>query len=110
MALCHLSLVFYKNTSPNNFYCEANRLYQAIDAGLPVVVGNNPSMKSVVEELGVGVSIDTDGSDIALIEEGIKTILDKRQRFVERIKQLTTEIKWESQEPVLKQVIGEIVK
>lgn len=110
MALCHLSLVFYKNTSPNNFYCEANRLYQAIDAGLPVVVGNNPSMKSIVEDLNVGVSVDTDGSNIALIEDGIKMVLDRHQLFVNNIKQLTNEIKWDSQEPVFKQVIEKIIK
>jgi len=105
LALCHLSLIFYKNTSPNNYFCEANRLYQAIDAGLPVVVGSNPSMKSVVEELGAGVSVDTDGSDISLIENGIKTILDNREQYVNNINQLTNEIKWESQEPVFKHAI-----
>ena len=105
LALCHLSLVFYKNTNPNNYYCEANRLYQAIDAGLPVVVGSNPSMKFVVEDLGVGISVDTDGSDITLIENGIKTVLEKREYFVENIKHLKNEIKWESQESSLKQAV-----
>ena len=105
LALCHLSLVFYKNTSPNNYYCEANRLYQAIDAGLPVVVGANPSMKSVVEELNVGVSVETDGSDISLIEKGICEVLKKRDIFVDNISHLTNQIKWESQETNLKKAI-----
>jgi glycosyltransferase involved in cell wall biosynthesis len=109
LALCHLSLVFYKNTSPNNYYCEANRLYQAIDAGLPVVVGSNPSMKSIVEELGVGVSVDTDGSVISKIEEGIKTILNNRESYVGNIQKLTNEIKWESQEPSLKQAVDILI-
>lgn len=105
LALCHLSLVFYRNTSPNNYYCEANRLYQAIDAGLPVVVGSNPSMKYIVEDLGVGVSVETDGEDIALIEKGIKAVLDNRDVYVDNIKRLNNEIKWESQEPTLKKVV-----
>lgn len=109
LAMCHLSLVFYKNTSPNNYYCEANRLYQAIDAGLPVVVGSNPSMKSIVEELGVGVSVDTDGSDISMIEEGIKTVLSKRDGYLNNIKKLTNEIKWESQEPSLKKAVDILI-
>lgn len=109
LALCHLSLVFYKNTSPNNYFCEANRLYQAIDAGLPVVVGSNPSMKSIVEELGVGVSVETDGSDISKIEEGIKTILNNRESYVANIQKLTDEIKWESQEPSLKQAVDILI-
>lgn len=110
LALCHLSLVFYKNTTPNNYYCEANRLYQAIDAGLPVVVGSNPSMKGIVEELGVGLSVDTDGSDVPLIEHGIRLLLDKRDSFVDNIKHLHGEIKWESQEPSLKQAVDILIK
>ena len=109
LALCHLSLVFYKNTSPNNYYCEANRLYQAIDAGLPVVVGSNPSMKSIVEELGVGVSVDTDGSDISKIEEGLKTVLTNRESYVTNIQKLTDEIKWASQESSLKQAVDILI-
>ena len=80
-------------------------MYQAIDAGLPVVVGENPSMKSVVEDLKVGVSVNTDGSNISLIEKGIKEVLNKRDVFIENIKHLTDEIKWESQEPSLKKAI-----
>lgn len=109
LALCHLSLVFYKNTSPNNYYCEANRLYQAIDAGLPVVVGENPSMKDVVEKYEVGVSVDTDGSDIKVIEKGINTILKNREVFVKNIKRMKNDIKWESQEPTLRKAIEVLI-
>ncbi len=108
MALCQLSLVFYKNTSPNNFYCEANRLYQAIDAGLPVVVGSNPSMKSVVEELGVGISVNTDGSDINIIEEGISSLISKYDIYKDNISKLKDEIKWDSQIPLLKKIFEPI--
>lgn len=110
LALCHLSLVFYKNTSPNNYFCEANRLYQAIDAGLPVVVGSNPSMKDVVEEYKVGVSVDTDGSDIKMIEKGINTVLENREVYVDNIKRMTNEIKWESQEPTLRKAIDILIE
>lgn len=109
MALCRLSLIFYKKTSPNNWYCEANRLYQALDTGLPVVVGANPSMKSVVEDLGVGVSVDTDGRDISLIEKGIATVLENRDKYVDNIKHLSNEITWDSQESTLKTAINTII-
>lgn len=102
MRLCQLSLVFYKNTTPNNYYCEANRLYQAIDEGLPVVVGSNPSMKAVVEGLGVGISIDTDGSDINKITEGLSELLANYGKYKSNIDKQGDEIKWDSQIPLLK--------
>ncbi len=108
MALCKLSLVFYKNTSPNNWLCEANRLYQAIDAGLPVVVGANPPMKSVVEDLKVGVSVDTDGSDIGKITEGIKTLLENFDTYKQSIENLHDEIKWDSQTKLLKNTFDKL--
>lgn len=76
MDLCKLSLVFYKNTQANNWFCEPNRLYQAINVGLPVIVGNNPSMRDIVECYHVGVSVDTDGSDVERIKSGIKQVIE----------------------------------
>lgn len=78
---CCIALVFYKNTSPNNWYCEPNRLFQNVINGNPVVVGNNPPMKEFVETNHYGVSVDTDGSDVEKIVEGIKTILDNPYEY-----------------------------
>lgn len=108
MKLCHFSLIFYKNTSPNNYYCEANRLYQAIDAGLPVVVGSNPSMKSVVEDLNVGVSVDTDGCEIEKILKGISDLMANYDIYKRNIAALKDEIKWVSQEALLKKTFEEL--
>lgn len=97
MELCCASMVFYKNTSPNNWYCEANRLYQAIDMGLPVLVGANPPMKAVVEEFGVGLSVDTDGNDTWKIVHGLNALLSNCEEYRKHIEKLKDEIKWDSQ-------------
>lgn len=108
MKLCFASLVFYKNTSPNNWYCEANRLYQAIDMGLPVVVGSNPPMKSIVEKLNVGISVDTDGSDVEQIKKGLMTVIERHDFFVDNIAKLGSEIHWDSQESLLRKTFEEL--
>ena len=110
MALCHLSLVFYKNVSPNNYYCEPNRLYQAIEMGLPVVVGSNPPMKSVVEKYDVGISVDTDGSDVEKIKEGIREVLSKREHFLGNIEKMKGQLYWPSQEPAMQKALETILK
>lgn len=72
-----LSVVLYNNKSPNNFYCEPNRLYQLISRNIPLVVGHNPTMKRLVEELDCGVVLKDDGSDYESLSEGVQILLSK---------------------------------
>lgn len=102
---CYMSLIFYKNVRPNNYYCEANRFYQAIIMGLPVVVGNNPSMKELVEEYGFGVSIDDDGRDVAKITEGIKKVVCNYHTYKDNILRNRDNLLWNKQESEFEKVI-----
>ena len=45
------TLIFYRNISFNNWFCDANRLYHAVSLGVKVCVGNNPTMKDVVDNI-----------------------------------------------------------
>lgn len=108
MKLCQATMVFYKKTSVNNWYCEANRLYQAIDVGVPAVVGSNPPMKALVEDLGVGISVDTDGSEVSRIVQGLLTLLSDYASFKSNIGNLHDEIKWDSQIPILKKTFESV--
>ncbi|MDE4455139.1 glycosyltransferase [Psychrobacter sp. DAB_AL62B] len=41
---CDFTVIFYKQNSLNQIYCDANRLYQAMSLGVPVIIGNNPTL------------------------------------------------------------------
>jgi len=64
------SIVLYETSKPNNRFCEANRLYQTISLGVPVIVGKNESMADVVQGK-YGIVMKTDGSDINELKESI---------------------------------------
>lgn len=64
------SIVLYETSKPNNRFCEANRLYQSISLGVPVIVGKNESMSEVVQGK-YGIVMKTDGSDINELKESI---------------------------------------
>ena len=51
----------YDSSSANELYCEPNRLYQSIGLNKPVITGNNPPMKDIVEKYGLGLSLKNDG-------------------------------------------------
>lgn len=57
------TIVLYETASPNNKFCEANRMYQSMALGVPIIVGENPSMAEVVDEV-YGIALKTDGSDL----------------------------------------------
>lgn len=105
---CFMSLVFYKNVRPNNYYCEANRFYQSVILGLPVVVGNNPSMKELVDKYGFGVSIDDDGRDIEKIKNGIRIITDNYDSFIENITKNRSMLLWDTQDGEIKSIIDKL--
>ena len=102
---CDLSLVFYKNVSPNNWYCEANRFYQSVIMGLPVVVGANPPMKELIEKYVFGVCIDDDGSDVMKIREGIYRVLKDYDIYKTNILSHGSELVWNKQEGVISDIV-----
>lgn len=109
MKECYMSLVFYKNSKPNNFYCEANRFYQSIIMGLPVVVGNNPSMRELIEKYGFGESINDDGNNVDLIIDGIKKINENHETYIQNIEKNKNKLLWENQVSELRKIIDTII-
>lgn len=102
---CFMSLVFYKNVSPNNWYCEANRFYQSVILGLPVVTGNNPSMQELVCKYGFGVSIDDDGGDVDKIIAGINKVRENYNEYQMNAIKYRNLLLWDNQEKEIKKIV-----
>ena len=105
-----MSLAFYKNVSPNNWYCEPNRLFQNLINGNPVVVGYNPPMKELVEKYGVGVSAETDGSDIDAIIRAIKQVITKYDSIKQNIAFNEKQWLWNIQDNTIANIITSLFK
>jgi hypothetical protein len=75
------SMIFYDTTDPNNEFCEANRFFQAINFGIPVITGRNASMASLVKDYGLGIALDTDGRDLVDIKNGIRLLLSNYNTY-----------------------------
>jgi len=103
---CKVSLVLYRKTRPNNYYCEPNRMFQSIINECPVVVGINPPMKSLVEKYNFGVVLKDDGSDVEGITAGLKEALSKHNKIIEDIRKNKDKILWNSQDDVFCKIIS----
>lgn len=106
---CFISMVFYKNVSPNNWFCEANRFYQSVILGLPVVTGFNPSMRELIDQYGFGVSIEDDGSHIDKIVEGINQLLNNYDIYHNNTLKYRDQILWNKQETILKELVEKLI-
>lgn len=70
------SIVLYNIDDPNNRYCEANRFYQAINYGIPVIVGCNESMADIMNDYNVGIALQSDGRDLDDLKKSIVSLQD----------------------------------
>ena len=110
MRKCFMSLVFYKNTELNNYYCEANRFYQNILNDNPVVVGCNPPMKELVDKYKFGIAIDNDGTDVECIRRGIINLISNYDVYKQNIINNKHHIIWDSQREVHKNLMDRVLK
>lgn len=51
LARCYATIILYRNTSMNQWYCDPNRLYQAINKGCAIITGSNPTIESVIKNV-----------------------------------------------------------
>lgn len=105
---CSASLILYKNTSPNNYYCEPNRMFQSIMNDCPVVVGCNPPMKDLVEQYRFGTVLPDDGSQIDSIYEALKVVLENNKSLKDKISKNKNCISWEQQMPVFHDIMRKL--
>src|SRR5690606_34640251 len=93
------SVVLYNYDRPNNKYCEPNRLYQLMTRNIPAVVGSNPTMRIIIEELEAGIVLQDDGRNEDVLREAIESMLIDRMRFKNNLLSIdkTTRFSWSNQ-------------
>jgi len=99
------SIVLYDIFTPNNKFCEPNRMYQAIVLGVPVIVGCNEPMKDIVEKHQFGIALDHDGKNLNDLKKQIKKLDNKIDHFKKNIELNKSNIMWSNQELELLQLI-----
>jgi len=68
-------MIFYQTNTPNQRYCEANRFYQSLVLGVPVITGNNEPLEQIVSNLNCGISIPSDGRILEDVIEAVNILM-----------------------------------
>ncbi|MBI5538688.1 MAG: glycosyltransferase [Bacteroidia bacterium] len=99
----NLGISLEENMGLNYYYSLPNKIFDYIQAGIPVLASDFPEMKRIVENYNVGkCTLEKDPKMLALI---INTMLfDDKAIAVwkENLKKAATELNWENEEKFLK--------
>lgn len=72
---CVFTIILYKQNSLNQTFCDANRLYQAMSLGVPIISGNNPTLVDATIGYKNCVNLKDDGRDGESIRLAISELL-----------------------------------
>lgn len=95
----YLSVVLYNSNSANNYLCEPNRLYQLVSRNVPIIVGNNPVMASLVNQYELGYVMEDDGRNKVELIKGINHVIKNHDQLVIQSKKVDFSkiLSWENQ-------------
>ena len=88
-----------ENTCLNHYTTDSNKLFEYVQAGLPVVASDLPEIRRVVREHDLGVLVP-EGDSVALAAALRDLVGDegKRQYYASQSRKAASVLNWESQE------------
>lgn len=89
LSKCQVSVSMFLQNCLNNKYCASGKVYESIFSLTPILVSENPPLKRLCEQYGVGVSTDN-------LEEGLADIANNYDKYVEAEKKLVLQIDYEN--------------
>jgi glycosyltransferase involved in cell wall biosynthesis len=90
MRACQVGLITYPRQGLNNLYCAPNKVYEYAQAGLPSFGRENPVLRRLIADSGIGV-VDAD------VLAGVQAVVAGLERFRAAIPAFLGEHTWEDQ-------------
>lgn len=75
-----------------------------------MVIRSNPPMKEYVELNGFGISVDTDGSDVEKIVEGLKQVIANYNEYKKNVQGLSDQMMWNSQNGTIREIVEKFLE
>jgi glycosyltransferase involved in cell wall biosynthesis len=91
-----VGLVPYQNAGVNHYLSSPTKLFEYLQAGVPVAASDFPFLRSVVAGEGVGTVFDP--ADPAAIARAVRQILDDPERYRRALPDVRRRYSWQQQE------------
>ena len=72
---CHLGIISYPFTSPNNIYCSPNKIFEYAALYLPMISTNQPFLEKNLSSYGIGVTFKE--NDFGSFKQSFEEVISK---------------------------------
>jgi glycosyltransferase involved in cell wall biosynthesis len=101
-AKAHLGVSLEENSGLNYYYALPNKLFDYIQAGIPVLTSNFPEMSAIVRKYDIGqTTLERNPEKIAAIMDEMLTSSNLREKWKHNLKIASNELCWENEKNVL---------
>jgi glycosyltransferase involved in cell wall biosynthesis len=105
-----LGISLEENMGLNYYYALPNKLFDYIQARIPVLVSDFPEMAKIVNDYGVGLTVNTsDPSQLASVFKEMLENQDKRKLWKRNLETAAVKLCWEKEEKRLLEIYSEII-
>lgn len=101
LAQAHVALVLVESDSLSHHYALPNKFFEAVAAGIPLVIAPTPEVERLVKEYDIGLTCNA--HDPLSIADAVRTVLepDNYQRLKANVQRARSEITWANEEQKL---------
>lgn len=91
-----VGIVTYPYEGLNNIYCAPNKIFEYAQAGLPVVATDQPPLKFMINQYGIGELVSP-YDDPAAIARVLSRVVENRASYCERLPKFLADHRWEDE-------------
>lgn len=91
-----VGIVTYPYEGLNNIYCAPNKIFEYAQAGLPVVATDQPPLKFMINQYGIGELV-SQYDDPAAIASVLSRVVENRASYCERLPLFLADHRWEDE-------------
>lgn len=94
LSKCDIGYLFYPTDILNNIYCAPNKIYEYSSVRLPMIANDNPTVKKILMDSGIGVASDD-------LLYAYRTVAKDLEGFKNRCDTFNRNNRWEHEKRVL---------
>ncbi|PKP08471.1 MAG: glycosyl transferase group 1 [Bacteroidetes bacterium HGW-Bacteroidetes-4] len=103
-----LGLSLEENTGLNYYYALPNKLFDYIQAQVPVIVADLPEMRALTEQYGMGeVLMERTPKALASLVNKMAANPESHQTYVEKTRKASVLLNWENEKPAFFNIINQ---
>lgn len=102
----HLGISLEENMGKSYYYSLPNKIFDYIQAGVPVLVSDLPEMRSLVEKLHVGEIAESRSPDKLALQ--INRMLQSSSEWKDHLKIAAEELCWENEKKILVDIFNKL--